>query len=600
MTATDLEWELENAAEAMAGRPRGQAGRFPARRFKSHLQQQGFIVTTHFLNRLLERAQAQGVRLDPRVFGGEFSRAQHFRQTRPGYNTRIAVMQGLPIVYRMGGPRGLNPVLVTLYPQDRALPPKEPASPPIWREAEFEEELETAAEGIASGVNRSSRGYIRWVQQSLNQILGTQLALDGISGPQTRGAIRDFQQRRGLVIDGIVGPQTEAALVRAGAPPPPSSGGSVVPTVSPCPSVSVDCPSPNARATEILDRFAFDEAMLVRPRHTSQVINVARQVLASQRTSSPVRSILIAGHTDHVGSDDYNFDLAGRRAHAVLRELCTTLSRMSPGITRQIRFDITSCGERQPKASDELSRRVEIFLPQRIKPPPSPPPSPPPTVYSIKLTAKSFIAPIGSRTGTATCFLPLPSPPPLPPTGADQRLQLLAAATDAAFSENPLTDVPDKRYRLFSECAFTVVCNPGAAPTVMVSPLSTDVGLECIPRVGACLLPPPMTVITPVTVRSGGPNTFKFGWAAKGRPHLAAEPTFQSVCPRTSVFIWHRIDGTITCGPSGLRLTSFSLNGSRFPSHRLFVNGGIVTTVPQTDFRNLWVPDPSDSSLVSG
>jgi peptidoglycan hydrolase-like protein with peptidoglycan-binding domain len=35
---------------------------------------------------------------------------------------------------------------------------------------------------------------------------------DGIVGPQTRAAIRQFQRANGLVVDGIVGPQTLAAL----------------------------------------------------------------------------------------------------------------------------------------------------------------------------------------------------------------------------------------------------------------------------------------------------------------------------------------------------------------------------------------------------
>src|SRR5215470_9326915 len=78
---------------------------------------------------------------------------------------------------------------------------------------------------------RGSADYIRWAQRSLNQILGLRLAVDGVAGPQTRSAIRSFQQRQGLVVDGIVGPKTEAALIAAGAPRP--SGASAPTPASP-------------------------------------------------------------------------------------------------------------------------------------------------------------------------------------------------------------------------------------------------------------------------------------------------------------------------------------------------------------------------------
>src|SRR5262245_17943490 len=54
-------------------------------------------------------------------------------------------------------------------------------------------------------VNRGSTEYVRCVQSSLNQLLGTRLAVDGIIGPQTQSAIRSFQQQQRLVADGIVG-----------------------------------------------------------------------------------------------------------------------------------------------------------------------------------------------------------------------------------------------------------------------------------------------------------------------------------------------------------------------------------------------------------
>jgi tyrosinase len=86
------------------------------------------------------------------------------------------------------------------------------------------EGVEPCLDEVLEGeVNRSSRDYVRWVQQSMNRIMGLRLAVDGVMGSQTRSAVRSFQQRAGLRADGIVGPATERALIAAGAPPPPGS-----------------------------------------------------------------------------------------------------------------------------------------------------------------------------------------------------------------------------------------------------------------------------------------------------------------------------------------------------------------------------------------
>jgi peptidoglycan hydrolase-like protein with peptidoglycan-binding domain len=89
----------------------------------------------------------------------------------------------------------------------------------------FDGEFEFEGEWLGE-VSRSSPEYGRWIQQSLNQVSGLRLAVDGIIGSQTRSAVSSFQQRAGLAADGVVGPQTEAALVRAGASPPPGSAAS--------------------------------------------------------------------------------------------------------------------------------------------------------------------------------------------------------------------------------------------------------------------------------------------------------------------------------------------------------------------------------------
>ena len=54
---------------------------------------------------------------------------------------------------------------------------------------------------------------VKLLQHRLN-ILGSQLAEDGIWGVQTDSAVRGYQYRAGLTVDGIVGPKTQAALIK--------------------------------------------------------------------------------------------------------------------------------------------------------------------------------------------------------------------------------------------------------------------------------------------------------------------------------------------------------------------------------------------------
>ncbi len=104
--------------------------------------------------------------------------------------------------------------------------PARPPRTPAEREFEFEFEFE---------VSRSSSEYIRWVQRSLNQVAGAALAEDGISGTLTKAAVKAFQSRNALQPDGVVGPLTEAALLRAGAAPPPGSNLAPAPRPAPAP-----------------------------------------------------------------------------------------------------------------------------------------------------------------------------------------------------------------------------------------------------------------------------------------------------------------------------------------------------------------------------
>lgn len=209
---------------------------------------------------------------------------------------------------------------------------------------------------------------------------------------------------------------------------------------------------------------------------------------------------------------------------------------------------------------------------------------------TFKIVVKSYIAPIGSTTGSMRTIPRCIFTDPL-----NIKLKGLAWTTDQIMSENPLSDHLDKKYRLYTERTFSVTYRDGKLITVLPSGFTTDVGPEC-PPVGPCLTPPPMAV-TAATSGATSASIHRFSWMAEGRPPLVAEPAFQGVCPRTSRFIWHKVDGEIDCSGSK-PVVRVKLGGSQFPSHRVFVNGRLVVTVPQGGFSNLWVADPADLNRV--
>lgn len=131
----EFEAELEAAAQSLTeSELRGQAGRYPIRHLRSTLRQQGFLASQHFLDRLRERALSQGKPFDPASFRRDFQQAAHYRQGRAGYNTRVADVHGVPVLYRQGGRTGKQTVLVGVLPQ---LPPQvERVRAPPQREVE--------------------------------------------------------------------------------------------------------------------------------------------------------------------------------------------------------------------------------------------------------------------------------------------------------------------------------------------------------------------------------------------------------------------------------------------------------------------------------
>ncbi len=101
------------------------------------------------------------------------------------------------------------------------------------------------------------------------------------------------------------------------------------------------------------------------------------------------------------------------------------------------------------------------------------------------------------------------------------------------------------------------------------------------------------------TINMSGPkiqridaSTIAVIWMGWGRPNFWLEPGMQWIAKRTSKHIWHDAEVWLHCEEDGTgTYTIPSFDGSRFPSHRLWVNDGIpAVTRTQRFYSDLWTP----------
>ena len=120
----------------------------------------------------------------------------------------------------------------------------------------------------------------------------------------------------------------------------------------------------------ILNAFRFDKADLTMA-HLVRIEALARFVVAWTGRGLVTMPILIVGHTDARGTEQYNDDLGEQRAKTVAIDLKSEVAHLSPAAAQRLKIRTITKGERTPRvryAKSErqhaINRRVEIYLPQ--------------------------------------------------------------------------------------------------------------------------------------------------------------------------------------------------------------------------------------------
>lgn len=223
---------------------------------------------------------------------------------------------------------------------------------------------ESAPENVIAPRRISKSTIVRWVQGALVRAGLGPVAVDGVMGSQTRGALRRFQRRSNLPTDSRLLSATLHRLGSATQSVPPGVWRGPLPTHrGRAPDLTVACPNPPT----ILDRFAFGSAQLSAA-HRASITALAQTIVASQSTADPIHWICLEGHTDSVGARTANVRLGQGRAEIVQDALLAAIERASPGLSARLGVWSTSAGEAEavaPNTSDStraLNRRVEVRL----------------------------------------------------------------------------------------------------------------------------------------------------------------------------------------------------------------------------------------------
>lgn len=165
------------------------------------------------------------------------------------------------------------------------------------------------------------------LQSTLNES-GADLAEDGVFGPRTHDAVKDYQANNGLQIDGVVGPETFGSLNGGSVP----SGGTAVPASSSSEgSSSIVDAARSAIGTPYswgdsslsgmdcsgLVNFAYEAAGIDVPRTSGEIADGGRWI--SESEAQPGDLVAWDGHIAIYAGDGQIIDASGSKQEVVER-----------------------------------------------------------------------------------------------------------------------------------------------------------------------------------------------------------------------------------------------------------------------------------------
>jgi hypothetical protein len=117
----------------------------------------------------------------------------------------------------------------------------------------------------------------------------------------------------------------------------------------------------------VLDEFPFDKAELTK-QNLGRIAAIARHFVAVRKLVGTAPKIVLTGHTDDRGTEQYNIGLADKRIASVDAGLRSAIDGVVPGLSSQLTITTKSFGESKPlvRATTESeharNRRVEVLM----------------------------------------------------------------------------------------------------------------------------------------------------------------------------------------------------------------------------------------------